>query len=117
MATTKMTRIEALEIAIATVENKEALAVLEAIKVSVEKANARKSTSANTKKTQAQTALINQLVEALDDENFLSYGELNLDFGEISNQKFTANMKKAVAQGLVEKGVSANKKVGYRLVK
>lgn len=117
MATKKMTRIEALEIAMATVENAEALQVLEAIKVSIEKSNARKSTSTNSKKAVAQNEAMQNILEVLDTENFLAYSELTLDFATISNQKFTALMKKAVEQGLVEKGTSLTKKVGYRLVK
>ena len=112
--TKKITRVQALEIAIANEANVEIVEVLEALKASIEKANGRKST--NKKSTVAQAQML-ELVEQLNEESFLSYGDLILDFAEFSNQKFTALMRKAIEQGLVEKGQSASKKVGYRLVK
>lgn len=116
MKNTKLTRTQALEIALSVVTDAEALEVLEAIKTSIEKANARKSGAVNTKKAEAQNEAVAELVQKLDKDTFKSYTDLDIDFTTVSNQKFTALMKKAVEQGLAEKGKADNKKVGYRLI-
>jgi len=67
MAEKKMTRKEALEIAIATVENVEAVEVLEKMYAQVTKPRTRKP---NTAKRDANIALGQKFAEAWDEETF-----------------------------------------------
>jgi hypothetical protein len=67
MAEKKMTRKEALEIAIAAVENVEAVEVLEKMYAQVTKPRPRK---ANTAKRDANIALGEKFAEAWDEETF-----------------------------------------------
>lgn len=66
MADKKMTRVEALAIAIEVVENAEAVEVLEKIKASIEKKNASGSSKPK-KATEAQTYLRNEILRVLEE--------------------------------------------------
>lgn len=74
MANSKMTRVEALEMAIANVTNTEAIEVLTKIKASIEKKNASPKSK---KATEAQTFIRNEIVRILGESATpLTVGEI-----------------------------------------
>lgn len=89
----------------------------EAIEILTHMAN--KTTAKSTKPSKAQVeneALRQEMLSYLTSE-FIDHARFVKATGlEMSNQKFTAQMKQLILSGQVEKGQTDEKKVGYRLV-
>ena len=96
---TKMTYIEALNVALEAVENAEAVEKLEALKAQLEKRNASKG---QTKAQKANEGLKAEILAFVGEAGAVRAGDVATHFG-VSGQKASALLKQLVEAGKLER--------------